>query len=110
MEKLEDTKDVSKFDQFKDKVTTYDFNNYTSTLDKTKITGEQRQIASKIEKELAKDEQSKKMAKLENEADDDAHAEELKFSAVTREEQAKPLVQFKKQLMDHLGANDQNQK
>lgn len=42
MGKLEDTKDVSKFDQFKDKTTTYDFNNYTSTLDKSKVTGQQR--------------------------------------------------------------------
>jgi len=42
MEKLEDTKDVSRFDQFKDKTTTYDFNNYTSTLDKSKVTGQQR--------------------------------------------------------------------
>lgn len=45
MVKLEDTKDVSKFDQFKDKKTTYDFNKYTSTLDKSKVTGQQMKIA-----------------------------------------------------------------
>lgn len=48
------------------------------------------------------------MSQLEVEADDDANAEELKFSAVRREDHAKPLIQFKKQLMDHLGANDLN--
>lgn len=36
------------------------------------------------------------MLKLEIEADNDSNAEELKFSAVRREDQAKPLIQFKK--------------
>jgi len=34
---IEDQK-LEKFDQFKDKQSTYDFKNYTSTLDESKVT------------------------------------------------------------------------
>lgn len=42
---LEDSK-LEKFDQFKNKTSTYDFEKYTSSFDKSKITNEQRKIAS----------------------------------------------------------------
>jgi len=49
---LEDSK-LENFNQFKGKKkTTYRFKDYTSALDKSKITKSQRKIASKIAKEL----------------------------------------------------------
>lgn len=46
------------YDQFKDKKTSYDFNNYTSNLDESKITVKQRLEAERIEKELNQDDAS----------------------------------------------------
>ena len=37
-ESLNDTENKNKFDQFADKKSTYDFNNYTSSFDHKKIT------------------------------------------------------------------------
>ena len=55
---------VDSFDQFKDKKTSYDFNNYTSNLDESKITAKQRLEAERIEKELNQDESSKKIVPI----------------------------------------------
>lgn len=44
------------YDQFADKKSTYDFKNYTSNLDESKITEAQRKEADRVEKELAADE------------------------------------------------------
>ena len=41
-----------KYDQFENKKTTFDFNEYTSTLHENKVTNEQRQIAYLDEEEL----------------------------------------------------------
>lgn len=43
---------IDGYDQFKDKKTSYDFNKYTSNLDESKITKEQRLVAERIEREL----------------------------------------------------------
>lgn len=84
---MEDDEAVSKkYDQFKDKKSSYDFNNYTSQLDQSKITKEQRQEASRIEKELENDKESKRIQGLEvKEEGEGEDNEEMQFSAVARQ-------------------------
>ena len=84
---MEDDEAVSKkYDQFKDKKSSYDFNNYTSQLDQSKITKEQRQEASRIEKELEKDKESKRIQGLEVKEEGEGEGnEEMQFSAVARQ-------------------------
>ena len=82
---MEDDEAVSKkYDQFKDKKSSYDFNNYTSQLDQSKITKEQRQEASRIEKELENDKESKRIQGLEVKEEGEDN-EEMQFSAVARQ-------------------------
>ena len=84
---MEDDEAVSKkYDQFKDKKSSYDFNNYTSQLDQSKITKEQRQEASRIEKELENDKESKRIQGLEVKEEGEGEGnEEMQFSAVARQ-------------------------
>jgi hypothetical protein len=58
---------------------------YTSTFDESKVTGEQREIAERIEKELLQDTESKMAQALEG--DGDHSNDELKYSSVVRDHQ-----------------------
>ena len=49
---LEEATDGKKFNQFKDKKSTYTFDQYTSKLDKTQITPDQKKQADQLEKEI----------------------------------------------------------
>jgi len=51
---LEDFDDGQKFDQFKGKKSTYDESLYTTKIDQSKITAEQKEKAAKYEKEILK--------------------------------------------------------
>lgn len=116
---MEDDEAVSKkYDQFKDKKSSYDFNNYTSQLDQSKITKEQRQEASRIEKELENDKESKRIQGLEVKEEGEGEGnEEMQFSAVARQQEGEqgkqnhqPLMDFKKTLMHKLGGSDSKNK
>ena len=81
------------FDQFANKKSTYDFNNYTSNFDHRKLTDKQKKEAKRIEKEIIADEKSRKNEALEVEDD-----EETKFSSVKRDD-------FKDKLIQNLAAS-----
>ena len=78
------------YDQFKGRNSTYNFNTYTTTLDEKKITKEQKEVAERIEKELAEG----PMHAEDMETDNDAK----KYSDVGRQNDD-AMSQFKMSLM-----------
>ncbi len=53
------------FDQFENKKSTYDFQNYTSSFDPNQVTKQQKIIAEKVEKELIQNPISQLLSKVE---------------------------------------------
>ena len=84
LESLEDSnqkKEVSKFDQFKGKSTTYEFRKYTSALDECKITEEQKVQAEQVAREI---ENKEGLAEDQEEGEEqERHGEEMKFSSLS---------------------------